>query len=300
MASEPPRLLDIPHHISFLKIYGGGAGRQVYLDKLFEYINVAMPTGRIVSGSFLGKLAALKFRPAEMIPLTVLGCVMAQAVLPKDRENVGMSVTEGNVRSLMTDKKEVGKKVNDILQKALDLMELRQNIEPRMFGDLAVELVKFIFSLDSSFNSIDEIIAGKFAEIFVGGNDPSAAASPGNSSQPANSDDGPQVDYVTYAIDGSSNAGLLTAKSHGFQAGKVVELKSQDIHNKKHTAHLEIDYVNDDGSAGLYPVDQNGATQKTALTVVQLDDLVNNYKLAKSRIQLLANYPSTSASACKE
>ena len=51
-ASSPPFLADLPHHVSFLKKWGGGIQLQLADDTL-GYIGVAMPQCRIVLGSFI-------------------------------------------------------------------------------------------------------------------------------------------------------------------------------------------------------------------------------------------------------
>ena len=58
-ASEPPRLIDVPCHIKFLKKWGGGKGQRFTMDTV-EYLENKMVEDRIVSGTFLEKLANTK------------------------------------------------------------------------------------------------------------------------------------------------------------------------------------------------------------------------------------------------
>ena len=83
-ASTPPYLADLEHHIEFLKKWGGGIKQQLVIDTL-EYIAVAMPQGRIVLGSFIGKLASLKFEAKDQMPYMVHACLMLQACGEKER-----------------------------------------------------------------------------------------------------------------------------------------------------------------------------------------------------------------------
>ena len=116
VASEPPRLQDVPAHMAFCKAWGGGES-QPYMKKTFDYLNAVMPAGRIVSGSFLQKLASLKFPPRELAPIVVHACVMTQAVLSAEREQIGVSVTDNHVRSLVKEKKDMVMQAETTLKK---------------------------------------------------------------------------------------------------------------------------------------------------------------------------------------
>ena len=88
-ASSPPFLADLPSHVNFLKKWGGGLKQQLALDTL-EYIAKAMPQGRIVHGSFIEKLAALKFEVKEQMPYMVHALLLLQACGDKEKTVLGL------------------------------------------------------------------------------------------------------------------------------------------------------------------------------------------------------------------
>ena len=53
-----PCVADLPSHIYFAKKYGGGR-KMLFMTELVEYLRVAMPAGRLVSGYFSREVAAI-------------------------------------------------------------------------------------------------------------------------------------------------------------------------------------------------------------------------------------------------
>lgn len=305
VASAPPRLADIVGHIKFCKIWGGGE-KQRFMASTLDYINVMMPNGRIVSGTFFEKLGGLKFSPSEFMPLTIHACVMAQAVLPKERENVGITVSEAHIKSLTTTKKQMGLAANAMLQKARDLLDARAYTQPfdrRIYGNLAVALVQFIFEMESEFKSMDAIsklFVGKFLQAGSSHVVEGTEVAPETTSVPASS---VPASVVGFAADGSSNdAGLITARNRGFSIGEFIESKKNEKVQEVQpdSVHYKIVYLNDDGSAGVHSVKQDGSTDITMVIAISLNDLVQNFKVSKSPITLLEGYPATAASKSKE
>ncbi len=98
-ASEPPRLLGVPAHIKLCQKLGGGKD-QVLVMETVAYLEAAMPSGRVVNGSFLEKPASLKISPSDLIPHIINACGIANDAGSKVRHNVGCLV-DGHVGSLM-------------------------------------------------------------------------------------------------------------------------------------------------------------------------------------------------------
>lgn len=158
--SEPPRIQDIPSHVKFLKIWGGSTVDHHYLNNTLAYLDLKMPAGRVVTGTFVQKLSDLKFHPKEMMPLTIHGCLIAQACGQKEREGAGTSLTEQMVKSLSSTNKAEGLKANAILEKAFQLLKEMTGgsttpIGVKAVGDLAHELVKYIFDLSDEYESME-------------------------------------------------------------------------------------------------------------------------------------------------
>ena len=76
VATEPPRLTDVPAHIAFCQKWGGGVN-QTFTKNTVNYLNESMRPDRIVSGSFLKSLGNLKCTPqdVERLVYTVHACV---------------------------------------------------------------------------------------------------------------------------------------------------------------------------------------------------------------------------------
>ena len=84
-ASEPPRICDVPAHIKFCQKWGGGEKQSLVFETL-DFIELNMPSGRIINGPFFDKLAGRNFPPSELVPRMVHACVIAQAIGTKERE----------------------------------------------------------------------------------------------------------------------------------------------------------------------------------------------------------------------
>jgi len=216
-----------------------------------------MPSGRVVSGTFLEKLSLLKFPPDELMPRMVHACVMLQAVGPKDRENVGTTLTEANVKSLATSSKAKGLQANRMISKAYDIVSVVRDDNPQKkqfllgVGDMAVELAKFIFLEDDTFESMDNISA-KFVEQFY------ASESKG-SHDDGDSADGAQTMFE-YSNDGSSsNAGLFTVRNAGFKPNSLIEPKKTDPSIDE---QYVIEYIIGDVSCGLRRILNDGTDDK--------------------------------------
>ena len=103
--TEPPRMQDVPAHVKFLTKYGGGAQTQHLMLRTMRILEMKMPSGRIVSGSFFDRVASLKLPPKEEMPHVMHGCIILQAIGDKERESIGSIVTDAHVRSLAGNKK---------------------------------------------------------------------------------------------------------------------------------------------------------------------------------------------------
>jgi len=286
-ASQPPRLPDVPAHVRFCQRWGGGRNQHLLRD-LMEYLHMAMPSGRIVSGSFLDKLASMKLTAGDLMERTVHACVMAQATNPKERENVGTSVTEIHVKQLQANKKAMGLQVNSIIEKTLSLA-----VDPatrKIVNEMSVELINFVFDIDDKFQTLDAVTAHFIQKLGQG----EAAEQPTEKTKEALSS---TVGIVEVERGGMTNAGRIVLEGKGFFVGCIVEPKkgSPSIVDEQY----EMMFINDDGSAGIAAVQRDGSVaQKT--TTIKLEDICNNYKQARSKIEPLTGYPENKADKSPE
>jgi hypothetical protein len=284
--SEPPRLLDVPAHAKFCQHWGGGKRQQLTLETL-DFINSGMPVGRIVSGAFFEKLVAIKVTPTEheSMAMFVHACVLANAVGPKDRENIGITVTEQHVKTISTSNRAASLEAGKIIQRAKNIVKEKEAVSGidlptrQLVCDLMLELVYFIFKISDKYSSI-----GGVSNAFVGrllGHP--AASSHEKGANPASV----QTHADLIEVDSMcSNAGRLTVASEGFAVSGLVEPKKpQEIDEQ-----YEITYINDDGSVGLSRVMQDGLLDKMSVKAVRLDDLIKNFKHCRTRIELLEGY----------
>jgi hypothetical protein len=292
VASEPPKILDVPAHIKFCQVWGGGT-RQKMMTETMDYIQTAMVSERVVSGSFFEKLAQLKFPPHELIPRTVHACLITQAVGPRERDHVGTTLTEPQIKSLMTTNKAKGMQVNTMLLKANELIRSQEVTtgvhSPKnwvLLGDMACELVKFIFDVDSKFKSLAEI-SKDFSEKFIDIKKIEPVSKPKSSK----TNDKSMIDVFQHEQEGS-NAGRITVESSGYFVGNVLESKGK-VDCSSYEQH-EIAYINDDGSVGIVKVLTDGSAD-TSVQVFKLNDLVKKFRVVRYRIELFENYPKNSA-----
>jgi hypothetical protein len=282
-ASEPPRINDVPAHCRFIQKYGG-ADHKYSMDML-ELLDIVMPSGRIVSGYFLDKLASLKLPPKDMIPRMAHACVLAQACGVKERESVGTTLTEGNVKSLVSSNKVSGLKGETIIGKAYEMLDVVGPDHKRKgivaIGDLQVDIVHHIFELNSQYETMDDILQQFLTQI---------VSKRWALLRPTDTNASPLSTVVNYTPDGN-DAGRATVTNVGFSIGVVVEPKKvaedEDI-------QYMIKYINDDGSVGAQRIDHNGAESKD-ITIIEMDELVNKYRHTQKKIALVEGYPENAA-----
>ena len=108
-----------------------------------------------------------------------------------------------------------------MISKAYDIVSVVRDDNPQKkqfllgVGDMAVELAKFVFLEDDTFESMDNISVEQFY----------ASESKG-SHDDGDSADGAQTMFE-YSNDGSSsNAGLVTVRNAGFKTNSLIEPKS--------------------------------------------------------------------------
>ena len=288
-ASSPPRLLDVPAHIKFCQKWGGGED-QVLVMETVAYLEAAMPSGRIVNGNFLEKLARLKIAPSDLIPHTIHACVIANAVGNKAHENVGCTVTDVHVRSLVGENKVKGLKANEMIRKAREVTQAMPNTDGNkrertlLLGGFMFEIVKFIFNLESEYATMEKI-----SEDFVGRLCHTAPAAQGSTPQEA------VVPNFVGFVDGSSDAGKITLHNAGFRVGDIVHRKS-DTEDDQHA----IQYINDDGSVGVNQVSADGSISTASVVVITLDEFVHQYKTCKWRSELMDGYPGNAIAATEQ
>ena len=288
-ASEPPRLCDVPSHIKFLQKWGGGCSQHLVLESL-EYIESRMPNDRIVNGNFLEKLASLKLAPSELMPRMVHACILLQAMGPKERECVGCTVTEAHVKSLQGANKAKGMQANTMLNKAHELVSAMSSMHDYIIplGDMAIELAKYIFDVESEFESMEEI-SKKFVGQISGSE---IEAAPSKLTDPEPSEETIK-DVLEFSADGSNYAGQMAVRRAGFKVGSSIELKKPEHANADQ--QFEITYMNLDGSVGIREIFNDGSANETKVVAVPLAEFISKYKHCKSRLELLEGYPGNRA-----
>ena len=284
-ASRPPYLSDLEHHIEFLKKWGGGIKQQLALDTL-EYIGMTMPQGRIVHGSFIGKLAALKLGITEQMPYMVHAALMLQACGEKTLNGAGASLTNNDPGMLATKLKAKGLQANSIIEKGRSTIAEMQKKRPidrmRLIGDLSVDLARFVFNVNSVHESMDEI-SQQFVDRVCG------SERAADETEPPPAGNGDQL--VTFSEDGSNNAGFVQITSTGVKKGAVVQTSSEQ--------QYLIEYVNDDGSVGMFKIARDG-TAGEDIHIVSMAEVLKNYKVAKVRSKMMDGYPENSCVVSQE
>lgn len=80
-------------------------------------------------------------------------------------------------------------------------------------------------------------------------------------------------------FDPSKCVGQQSLQNSGWREGAIMTLKKKDAKEQpKADSQFELTYINEDGSAGLCPIDADGNTKRDEIIVVQAIDIVNDYK----------------------
>ena len=286
--TEPPRVRDIPAHVAFLKLYGGGSKTQHMIERTMSYLELAMPSSRIVTGTFFEKLSAHKCSPSELIPHVLHGLIMMQACGPKTREDVGMTVTDPMVKSLQNANKAAAIKANTMIENMHQLADrakdVSRNFIIKLVGDMTIELMKLVLDMDSDYQSIDDV-ADAFAAALANPNEKLVRADKNDRRE-----DESLPTQVEFSGSGGSDAGKITVLNSGFKTKGLIELKKSTAEADK---QWQLEYINDDGSAGAMPIKNDGAVDDVSqnMIIIPLDKLINEYKPCKNRIELLSSYP---------
>ena len=279
--SEPPRILDAPEHIKFCQRWGGGKDMH-FLSQTLEYIEGRMLPSRIVSGNFIGKLAALRMEPQDMIPHTVHACLITQAVSPENREDIGTAITVANISSLLTTNKEIGQRVNAAIVRARAVAG-QDHASAVQVADMAVQCVRYMFKLDDTFKSIDHIVE-QFVNRVTGG-------TPASASDVAEADATEAPATVEFFASGDNNSGKNTIQNAGFNIDELVEPKKPTNTESQYM----IAVINDDGRVGLNPILNDGQVDRGVLTMLSRKNFLNDYRLCRNRKQLHEGYPANIA-----
>ena len=89
-------------------------------------------------------------------------------------------------------------------------------------GRTSIELVKFVFNLDSAFKSIDDISKSLVDKLVMGGSASTFAAT--------ETDETEMQNVIEFARDGTcNNAGMVTAKGAGFKVDTLIEPKKMSL-----------------------------------------------------------------------
>ena len=200
--------------------------------------------------------------------------------------NVGISVTEGNVKSLQGNNKQQGISANTMLNKAHARVDSMPNCcfarkKTMLVGKMANELVKFIFELNSQYKSLDDISKHFVQEL--SGNAPAASEKKGDAAFVPN--------VVEVSCDGSaSDAGRITVLNAGFGIERAIEVEKAlvDDNSEQHV----IKYINDDGSVVVCVVSPDGSVDDTEISTLSMDAILRDWKLCKARIEMIEGYPA--------
>ncbi len=284
--SQPPSVGDIDAHIRFLKKWGGGT-EQLFVGDIVRYCNIRMPHGRLVTGSFIEKLAGVSLPPNELVPRFIAACVKANAVCDNSHNsNVGQLVKHSDVSSIATTLKAECKQADMIMQRAraiLDQVGKSAAQACEVLGDLDVALVSFVFKKPGS-EKYDgmESISAQFLKSLVGG-----GSKPANESEPEADGMGNMVQYSASGV--AIATGKATMQNHGFDVGGTVRLKSTTSVSSSDD-QMAIAYINEDGSVGLHKVKPDGSADESKVVAVTLDVFIKDWAVA-TRIELVKDYP---------
>ena len=262
-STQPPCVADLPAHIAFCKKYGGGT-KQVLLKSTLEYLTIAMPHGRKVSGNFIKALADVPISAAVQLPRLLHAAIKIQATCKHVEDDTGRQVTLADVKGLTGKFAAVASRAQNILQRTAETIVNAKR-------DAVVELSDFekmiFLSVVGKVDESPEIIAANFVTTFFGpqssADAPDASSSGGESKPPC---------IVEFDSHGHAlNVGQQTVNEAGFQQGAFVVAKSDPSHR------FAIQYISSDGSVGLHPESQLGKVDESQIDNIPMQRFLEGY-----------------------
>lgn len=291
--SQPPRVADIPDLVEYCRVWGG-LPTGVFVDEL-STLCAALPSDRIVSGSFLKWMANLKNAfPTRDLPSHFVNAVTYAHAQASEGIVDGFSrfITRGEVASIGSkEKRDVVFEAEAVLRRGR-LLVAAQNLEIsnarrlELIAKLKIEVVMDVLDRKgrTDTRSLTEI-AAEFAKSVCGmheGTTPNSVtqpiATPAQASVPTNA--------IMYTDEGDAKGvGFIAVVNNGFKVGNYVMKAKGDK-----CVQWMINCIDDDGTVKLTKLKVDGSETKGEPIIVQLDEFIDGYRLA-AQIKLNKVYP---------
>ena len=278
LRAKPPRAADVESHVSFCKKWGGGKSQTFSLD-ICRYIKMKSEA-KIVSNSLFTALANMNMHAEELCPHFIAAVVKCAAVRGKGRNGVSIHITEGDVKGLLTHSYMNLERANSLIKKACALQASLGDEVFELRGDMECDIVDFVMKkVALPTEAAETDVMGEIVEKFIG-------RVSGNTRGEELSDAKATESKVQTIFDPTGSVGLQTVQNLGWVVGGIVREKLADGRKPEADKQFEIGYINENGSAGLFPIGPDGVCLNDQLISVSSVDLTKKYKTVPAKQRL--------------
>ena len=150
-ASQAPCLHDIPVHIQFIRKYGGGLSLSLMHDTL-AFLNLKMPSGRKVSGRWIGTLTAVPLTTDSAVPRLVHAVFKCQACCHAMNCDDFLSryVPETELKCLYGKNKDMALHAEQILGRLKKVMGESNRSSTLAFGELSIKIAEVVLGKEKN------------------------------------------------------------------------------------------------------------------------------------------------------
>ena len=295
LATQPPRMLDVPAQVEFCLKWGGGKEQPFSIDAC-KFIKLKKGVNHIVGASTFESLNKLVLQVGDMCPHFVVAILKCSATRGKARSGVGLHINDGDIKSIMSKRLSTVKEAEQFMAQGVEIA--RKVVDDDLDearGDMECDMVEFIFEKTSK-EERDATTLKSIVDAFVeriGGKTETKGTSNTTTSKATASADA-TGDGGGYLFDTTSDVAQQSLRNIGFNVGTIVANKTPSEPTKpKADVQFEIAYINDDGSVGLRSVTKRGVTAESVV-VVGVADLTQAYKVVdeKHRLSIVDEYPN--------
>ena len=144
-ASQAPCMHDIPAHIQFIRKYGGGSSLSLIHESL-AFLNLKMPSGRKVSGRWIGKLSAVPLTTDFAVPRLVHAILKCQACCQAMHCDDFLSrwISESDLKLMYGKNKDMALQAEQILGRLKKVMDESNRSSTLAYGELSIKIAEVV------------------------------------------------------------------------------------------------------------------------------------------------------------
>ena len=291
MKSQPPRPLDVPSMIDYVKLWGGmPSGMHVtYLVRLVSLTSNATLLDKTIFSAFSG----LKYKAVDGLPTHFITAAVVATATAEDAEMKPLTVSE--IRGLDKGKALlVIATVNPIFARLFNVYkDENDHSKLCLLMGLMRDLVFIVVGRkEMEGKQIEDVVTEFSAAMERGPDDPSSTSAATSASSADPSDTSVAAATITYDADGvATGTGKMTLESKGYLMGQYIGVKKRkDVPDDDSLFLLSL--IDDNGTAHLTPANKDGTMDEVVRVRVSLEDMLRSYEPRKHGYEVNTSYPN--------